>query len=119
VVLNERIRLAVKLRSNGASITETAAQCELGRSAVIRAMQAYERGDWGVVAVPIVGRPQGSGRMLTAEQESKIQQLIQDRTLDQLKLAYALWTRHAVSELIEPEYGVRLMVRNMGKYLKR
>jgi transposase len=53
------------------------------------------------------------------QQEKKIQQLIQDRTPDQLKLAYALWTRQAVSELIEAVYGVRLTVRNMGKYLKR
>ncbi len=65
------------------------------------------------------GRPVGSGRMLTAEQEKKIQQLIQDRTLDQMKLTYALWTRQAVSELIEAVYGVRLTVRNMSKYLKR
>ena len=119
VVLNERRRRAVKLRLGGATIAEAAAQCELGRSAVIRAMQAYECGGWSAVAVPIVGRPVGSGRQLTAEQEKKIQQLIQDRTPDQLKLAYALWTRQAVSELIEAVYGVRLTVRNMGKYLKR
>ena len=105
VVLNERRRRAVKLRLSGATIAETVVQCELGRSAVIRAMQAYERGGWKAVAVPIVGRPQGSGRMLTAEQEQRIQQLIQDRTPDQLKLAYALWTRQAVSELIEAMYG--------------
>ena len=73
--------------------------------AVIRAMQAYERGGWKAVAIPIVGRPPGSGRMLTAEQEKKIQQLIQDRTPDQLKLSYALWTRQAVSELIEAVYA--------------
>jgi transposase len=57
--------------------------------------------------------------MLTPEQENRIQQLIQDRTPDQLKLVYAQWTRQAVSELIEATYGVRLTVRNMGKYLKR
>ena len=57
--------------------------------------------------------------MLTVEQEKKIQRLIQDRTPDQLKLAYALWTRQAVSELIDATYGIRLTVRNMGKYLKR
>ena len=56
--------------------------------------------------------------MLTAEQERKIQQLIQVCTPDQLKLAYALWMRQAVSELITAVYGVRLTVRNMGKYLK-
>ena len=65
------------------------------------------------------GLPVSSGRQLTAEQEKKIQQLIQDRTPDQLKLAYALWTRLAVSELIETVYGIRWTVRNMGKYLKR
>jgi len=119
VVLNERRRRAVKLRLSGATIAETVAQCELGRSAVIRAMQAYERDGWKAVAVPIVGRPSGSGRQLTAEQEMKIQQLIQNRTPDQLKLAYALWTRQAVSELIEAVYGVQLTVRNMSKYLKR
>ena len=117
--MNERRRLAVKLRLNGATITETVVQCELGRSAVIRAMQTYDRGGWEAVAVPIVGRPSGSGRLLTAGQEKKIQRLIQDRTPDQLNLAYALWTRQAVSELIDAVYGVRLTVRNMGKYLNR
>jgi transposase len=57
--------------------------------------------------------------MLTSEQEKKTRQLIQDRTPDQLKLVYALWTRHAVGELIEAVYGMRITVRNMGKYLKR
>ena len=119
VVLNERRRRAVKMRLRGATIAATAAQCELGRSAVIRAYQAYERGGWPAVAVGASGRPVGTGRQLTVEQEKKIQRLIQDRTPDQLKLAYALWSRQAVSELIEAIYGVRLTVRNMGKYLKR
>lgn len=43
VVLNERRRRAVKLRLSGTAIAETVAQCELGRSAVIRAKQAYEQ----------------------------------------------------------------------------
>ena len=48
VVLNERRRLAVKSRLNGATIAGTRSRCELGRSAVIRAMQACERGGWKV-----------------------------------------------------------------------
>jgi transposase len=119
VVLNERRRLAVKMRLRGATIAETVAQCELGHCAVIRAMQAYKRGGWSAVAVPIGGRPVGSGRQLTPEQEQKIQRLIQDRTPDQLKLNFALWTRQAVSELVEAVYGVRLTVRNTGRFLKR
>jgi len=117
--LNERRRRAVKMREAGVSVREVARQCELSTHTVVEAHKAFRQGGWKAVSVHRAGRPVGSGRMLTAEQESKIQQLIQDRTPDQLKLAYALWTRQAVSELIEAVYGVRLTVRNMGKYLKR
>jgi transposase len=118
-VLNERRRRAVKLREAGVAVRQVAEQCELSTHTVVEAHKAFRRGGWSAVRVKRGGRPVGSGRQLTAEQERKIQQLIQDRTPDQLKLAHALWTRQAVSELIEVLYGVRLTVRNMGKYLKR
>jgi transposase len=117
--LNERRRRAVKLRESGVSVREVARQCELSTHTVVGAHKAFREVGWKAVSIHRAGRPVGSGRMLSADQEKKIQQLIQDRTPDQLKLAYALWTRQAVSELIEAVYGVRLTVRNMGKYLKR
>jgi transposase len=64
-------------------------------------------------------RPKGSGRLLSAREEQEVQWLIQDRTPDQLKMSYALWTRQAVSELIEVRTGVRMQARTVGKYLKR
>jgi transposase len=93
VVLNERRRRAVKLCLSGATIAETVSQCELGRTAVIRAMQAYESDGRKAVAVPIVGRPTGSGRQLTAAQEQKIQQLIADH----------LYFRDVIEEVRDPE----------------
>ena len=117
--LNERRRRAVKLRETGVSVREVACQCELSTHTVVEAHKAFRQGGWKAVNIHRQGRPVGSGRMLSAEQEKKIQHLIQDRTPDQLKLAYALWTRQAVSELIEAIYGTRITVRNMGKYLKR
>jgi transposase len=118
-VLNERRRRAVKLREAGISVRQVAEQCELSTHTVVEAHKAFRRGGWSAVKVRRSGRPVGSGRLLNVEQEKKVQQWIQDRTPDQLKLAYALWTRQAVSELIEAVYGIRLTVRNMGKYLKR
>jgi transposase len=118
-VLNERRRRAVKLRESGIAVRQVAEQCELSTHTVVEAHKAFRRGGWSAVKVKRSGRPVGSGRQLTAEQEKRIQQLIQDRTPDQLKLSYALWTRQAVSELIEAVYAVRLTVRNTGKYLKR
>src|ERR1035437_2493282 len=117
--LNERRRRAVKMRLSGATIMETGAQCELGRNAVTRATQAYVRGGWKALSVSAGGRPKGSGRLLSPVDEQEVQGLIQDRTPDQLKMSYALWTRQAVGELIEARYGIRLPVRTVGKYLKR
>ena len=107
------------MRLSGATIMEAVEQCELGRNAVIRASQAYARGGWKAVSVSGGGRPTGSGRLLSEAEESEVQVLIQDRTPDQLKMSYALWTRQAVSELIASRYGLRLQVRTVGKYLKR
>jgi transposase len=117
--LNERRRRAVKLRLAGVSVREAAQQCELAPGTVVKAHQAYCRGGWPAVKVTRGHRPKGSGRLLSEAEEYEVQRLIQDRTPDQLKMNYALWTRQAVSELIAHRYGIRLQVRTVGKYLKR
>jgi transposase len=117
--LNERRRRAVKLRLAGVSIRETAKQCELSTNTVMHAQRGYERGGWPAVKIKRGHRPKGSGRLLPPEEEQEVQRLIQDRTPDQLKMNYALWTRQAVSELIEGRTGIRMQVRTVGKYLKR
>jgi len=103
--LNERRRRAVKMREAGVPVREVGCQCELSTHTVVEAHKAFRQGGWKAVSIHRAGRPVGSGRMLTAEQEKKIQYLIRDRTPDQLKLSYALWTRQAVSELIEAMFG--------------
>ena len=118
-VLNERRRRAVKLREAGVTVRETARQCELSTHTVVEAHKAFRQRGWAAVKVRRTGRPKGSGRQLSAEQERQVQWLIQDRTPDQLKMSYALWTRQAVRELIEARLGIRLTVRNTGKYLQR
>lgn len=117
--LNERRRRAVKTRLQGTSLKDTATQCEMSRTTVIAASKAYEAGGWKAVDVDRGGRPTGSGRTLSVEQEREVQRLIRDRTPDQLKMVYALWTRQAVAELIRERYGIELAVRTMGLYLGR
>ena len=65
------------------------------------------------------GRKKGDGCFLNPEQAERIRRLLIDRTPDQLKMAYALWTRQAVRELIVNETGVELAIRTVGEYLKR
>ncbi|MCS6764033.1 MAG: helix-turn-helix domain-containing protein [Candidatus Protistobacter heckmanni] len=74
--LNERRRRAVKMRLDGVSLKDAAAQCEMSRTTLIAAVKAYRAGGWKVLDVERPGRPQGTGRTLTAEQEREVQRLI-------------------------------------------
>lgn len=56
---------------------------------------------------------------LPGHQAATIVKQITDRTPDQLKLPFALWTREAVRDLIAQRCGVTLSVRTVGRYLKR
>jgi transposase len=65
------------------------------------------------------GRKLGAQRTLTNEQETLIMKLIRDKTPDQVKLPFALWTRKAVRDLISRLFGIKIPIRTMGEYLKR
>ena len=62
------------------------------------------------------GRPQGR-QSLTRRQAQKIQRMIIDRTPDQIKLPFCLWTREAVGLLIKRRFGVDLSVWTVGRFL--
>jgi|GEM_PF-1454377 len=65
------------------------------------------------------GRQYGDQRIFSPEQEKEIQRCLIDRTPDQLKLSFALWTREAVKLLIKQRYGISMPIRTVGEYLKR
>jgi len=68
-------------------------------------------------SLPRIGAdgPRFSGTRLNAQQCRRIQRLITDKMPDQLKLPFALWTRHAIQE----QFGVFVSLRTVGEYLKR
>lgn len=118
-VLNERRRQAVKLRLGGMKLAVVSEAVGLTQGTIISAMKSYKAGGWEAVAVGARGRSVGDGRTLSAEQEKTIRKMICDRTPDQLKMPYALWTRSAVGELIQQQFGTKLPVRTIGHYLER
>ena len=65
------------------------------------------------------GPKKGEKRFLTEEQSKRICCLITDKTPDQFKLDYALWTRESVQGLILQETGIWVAIRTVGDYLKR
>ncbi|MCC6839103.1 MAG: IS630 family transposase [Flavobacteriales bacterium] len=117
--LNERRRQVAACLQKGMTQQAAAELCGMSRGAVRGVKRKLDAGGLKAVEVVKDGRPQGKGRILTREQERDAQKVIADRTPDQLKLPYALWTRQAVREMIQGRYNRKLALRSVGNYLKR
>jgi transposase len=118
-VRHERRVPVIRPREADLSHELIAQQTGLSRTSVFNICARHEAGGASALRDRVGGRPLGDGRLLSAEQEAEVRRLIADRTPDQLKMPYALWTRAAVAQLIEQRFGVVLAVRTMGLYLKR
>ena len=117
--LEEKRRQAVRLRKKGLTRAEIGEIVGVHADTVGRWLKSYR--DRGAQSLKLNrrGRREGSGRRLGDEQERKIQRLLIDKTPDQLKMPYALWTRESVRALIKERFGVDLPIRTVGHYLKR
>ena len=116
---HERRVQVIRLRNAGQTYEQIAQQTGLSRTGVFDICKRHEESGAKALRDAPHGRKRGDGRLLDATQEALIQKLIADKTPDQLKMPYALWTRAAVAELIEHRLGIRLPVRTMGLYLAR
>lgn len=116
---HERRVQVIRLRKAGQTYDEIAAQTGLSRTGVFDICKRHEVAGAKALRDAPTGRRSGDGRLLDAAQEAMVRKLITDKTPDQLKMPYALWTRAAVAQLIEQRCGIRLPVRTMGLYLAR
>jgi transposase len=116
----EALRLrAVHARELGYAVVDIAAILGVREETVSRWCSRYDQGGQEALPGDRTGRPIGSGRRLTQEQEQAIQQAIETQTPQELEIPSALWTRPAVRELIQRQVGIRLPVRTVGEYLRR
>ena len=116
---HERRVQVIRLRKAGHTFEEIAALTGLSRTGVFDICKRHAAAGASALRDAVGGRKLGDLRLLSAQQEALIQKLISDKTPDQLKMVYALWTRAAVAELIEQRFGIKLQVRTMGLYLAR
>jgi transposase len=122
--LSDEVLKALRLRALrgcqlGFSETELADLLGVCRETVCHWWSAYA--DGGLDALPHArsGRPLGSGRVLSDQQGQHIQQLLRSHQPHELGIAAALWSRRAVGELIQQQFGIALAVRTVGLYLQR
>lgn len=91
----------------------------LSYAAVCKIVKRHQDGGTDALKPQVRGRRSGEKRLLSADQEARIQRMICEKRPEQLKMDFALWRRAAVSELMEAQCGIRLSVRVVGNYLKR
>ena len=118
--VREALRLrAVAAREAGFPTDTVAAILGVRPETVSRWFTTYQRG--GLEALPgdRTGRPVGSGRLLSAGQEARLEAVIVASSPADQGIASGLWTRQAVRQLILQEFGLRLPIRTVGEYLSR
>jgi len=109
----------IRLRKQGRKHKDISAITGISRSTCSTWWSNYLKEGKKALIIKKRGRPTGSCRRLTEEQEKQIQKAIRDKCPDQLKLPFALWTRIAVRQLIRELWRLDLPVRTIGDYLKR
>lgn len=110
---------AIRLMNQGKKNVEIAVIIGAHRNSVSQWRKNYARDGAKGLASKKRGIAKGQNRTLTISQEDEIQNLLIDKTPDQFKLVFALWTRQAVQELIKMRLGIDMPIRTVGEYLMR
>jgi len=110
---------AIRLRKSGKKYKEVGEIVGVHSTTVCRWWKKYESDGAKAIRIKKRGRPIGSCRTLSPEQEKELQKAIYDKCPDQLKLPFALWTRIAVQQLIKQLWSINMPIRTVGEYLKR
>jgi len=109
----------VRLRKQGIpnNVLAEGVGISVGRASKI--WQSYKKGGSKAIKPGRRGRRAGEKRTLTTKQEAQVTRDLIDKTPDQMKLPFALWTRDAVKLLIKQRFGIEMPIRTVGEYLKR
>jgi transposase len=117
--LHERRKQVVRLHRKGYGVMQIVALSGLSYPTVRGVIDRFEGGGVAAIKPATRGKRAGQGRYLSEEHERAIRQIICDKRPEQLKMEFALWSRAAVMQLIEREFGLKLSVRGVGNYLSR
>ena len=111
-------RQAMRLIDQGRRQSEVARLLDVSQPTISLWRQRFLKGGWAALRKRKRGREVGTDRRLNREQEKEIQKTIVDHTPDQLKMTFALWSRHAVQQLIKDKYDVSYTLQGVGRLLK-
>jgi len=109
----------IRLRKRGIRNKDVAEGLGISVGRASKIWQSYKKEGSKAITLGRRGRREGEKRTLSQEQETTLKRALIDKTPEQFKLAFALWTRNAVKLLIKQQFGVEMPIRTVGEYLKR
>ena len=118
-VIQELRNRAIELKKKGHTHGDIAGLLDVSVAASRLWWRLYREGGQQGIQMEKRGRPAGACRILSPRQEKLVRRTIEDKTPEQLKLDFALWTRPVIRLFIHEKFGILLPVRTLGHYLKR
>jgi transposase len=109
----------IRLRKQGRKNKDIAIFLGISAQHASTIWQKYLKGGMNPVVLRPRGRRHGEKRTLTEEQEQEVKSLIINKTPNQLRFSFSLWTRKAVQEMVQREYKTVMPIRTVGEYLSR
>ena len=109
----------VRLKQAGRSGHEISEITGLSPEHISRVWKSFQNGGVDAIKIKTRGRRIGAKRVLSSEQEKALRNLMIDKTPDQLKFPFALWTRCAIQVVADRLFGVKLTLRTISNYMNR
>ena len=112
-------KLFIRLRNKGMSNKQASETIGINPSRGSIIWKKYKAGGLAAIKIQKRGRNKGSGCRLSPDQEAIVRKMLIDKTPDQLKFPFALWSRDAVCQAIKREFKIDIPLRTITDYLKR
>jgi len=109
----------VRMKQKGLKAQEIEELTGVRANRISEIWSRYKKQGSKSITPEVSGRKPGDGALLTPGQEREIRGIIIDKTPEQMKLSFVLWTRQAISDLVKRKYGIALSLRTVTNYLDR
>ncbi len=110
--------LAIQLRKKGMSSLIAGETIGVHSSSIRKWWSIYQKKGYEGLILKTRGVKLGSNRKLNLEQIQILNQIIRDKTPDDMKLNFCLWTRRAIQILINNLWNIFISLRTAGSYMK-